>query len=73
MKPVAMNLIDKLEKVLFSSTEKASWHIFLHGQKAVQVREFSGASKNVLYVVINHFFLVYSRSWLYSGKTMRSM
>lgn len=40
MKPVTLNFIGKLEKVLFSIIDKAAWYIFLHTQQAVQVMEF---------------------------------
>lgn len=71
MKPVTLNFIDKLEEVLFSIIEKAAWYVFLHGQPAVRVMEFSGALRNVPHVVIDTFLLVYFVNWLYSGETLR--
>lgn len=35
MKPVTLNFIEMLEKVVFCIIEKVAWYIFPHGQQAV--------------------------------------
>lgn len=58
MKPITLNSIDKLEKVLSSITEEGAWCIFLPGHQAVQVTDtLSGALRNVPHVPIGNFFL----------------
>lgn len=59
MKPVILNFIDKLEKVLCSVFEKTVRCIFLHGQQVALLTEFSGVLRNVPHVLKTFFVCLF--------------